>query len=287
MTGKNPWMKFFPSDWRADPAVQSCSMAARGLWFEMLCLMHGTGGFLTLNGRPMTARQLATLVGATDGDIEIWFSELDEAGVFDRDQRGVVFSRRILRDREKAEKDKDNGKRGGNPRLKGWVNPSDKAQKLEARSQIPDTTAKAVVVAPPHERNEIRSKCIEAAGADYARGFGKIDNLINSGVDFVDRVLPIIRAVAEEARARGAVIKSWAYFAEAIMDEHRAAPAAPAPLVEHVWCEKGSPEFERGNAARVARGEVPWSGFPSRHHNGAVGASFPASDVRAQEAANG
>ena len=36
----NPWMKFYTADWRSDPALRMCSMAARGLWVEMICLMH-------------------------------------------------------------------------------------------------------------------------------------------------------------------------------------------------------------------------------------------------------
>ncbi|KKK83931.1 hypothetical protein LCGC14_2788450, partial [marine sediment metagenome] len=37
---RRPWMKWNPSNRRADQAVQSCSLAARGLWLEMLGLMH-------------------------------------------------------------------------------------------------------------------------------------------------------------------------------------------------------------------------------------------------------
>jgi len=51
---KQPWLKFFPSDWRADPALRMCSLAARGLWIEMLCLMHEARphGSLLVNGKP-------------------------------------------------------------------------------------------------------------------------------------------------------------------------------------------------------------------------------------------
>ena len=32
----NPWMKFYPSDWRSDAALRTVSSAARGLWMDML-----------------------------------------------------------------------------------------------------------------------------------------------------------------------------------------------------------------------------------------------------------
>lgn len=128
-----PWMKFYPSDWRADPALRMCSIAARGLWMEMLCLMHEAEprGTLRVNGRPLTDRQIGTLAGCDVGEL---LSELEEAGVFSRDDEGTIYSRRMMRDEAKAKEDKANGKRGGNPALKGGDNPPDKAQKPEAKA---------------------------------------------------------------------------------------------------------------------------------------------------------
>lgn len=142
-----PWLKFYPPDWRADPALRVCSLAARGLWMDMLCIMHEAEprGYLKLNGFAVTPDQLAALVGASAKDILKCMVELERAGVFSRDN-GIIFSRRMVRDTKKAAEDKANGKGGGNPGLKPTpvrgVNPpvkpedngSDKAQKLEARA---------------------------------------------------------------------------------------------------------------------------------------------------------
>lgn len=140
-----PWMKFYPADWRSDPALRLCGLQARGLWIELLCLMHEAEprGYLLVNGSPLTERQIAALIGASVKEVAPLLAELDEAGVLSRTDAGVILSRRIVRDTERAERDKANGKRGGNPRLNGGVNPrhipsvngGDKAQKLEARSQ--------------------------------------------------------------------------------------------------------------------------------------------------------
>lgn len=143
----NPWLKFYPSDWRADPALRMCSLAARGLWMEMLCVMHENGGYLAINGNQVTLPQLTNLAGG--GEVTELLAELEGAGVFSRqDTDGLIFSRRMLRDIEKAGRDKANGKRGGNPQVKAGVNPSvdgeDKAQKPEARSHIPDKTPPSV-----------------------------------------------------------------------------------------------------------------------------------------------
>jgi hypothetical protein len=132
-------MKFYPADWRADPALRMCSLAARGLWMEMLSLMHEADprGSLLINGSKIATKQLASLCGATLRETIALIAELEAAGVFSRAEDGAIFSRRMKRDGEKAERDKANGKTGGNPRLIAGVNPRIKprVQKLEARIQ--------------------------------------------------------------------------------------------------------------------------------------------------------
>lgn len=139
----SPWLKFYPSDWRSDPALRMCSLPARGLWMEMLCLMHEATerGSLLVNGNPVSDKQLAALAGVSLRETVSCLAELEAAGVFSRDN-GIIYSRRMRRDTERAERDKANGKGGGNPSLKGGVNPpdngGDKAQKLDTRSQRSD-----------------------------------------------------------------------------------------------------------------------------------------------------
>lgn len=159
----NPWLKFYPSDWRSDPALRMCSIAARGLWMEMLCVMHENCGDLAINSKGLTPRQLATLAGCGVDEVDALLAELEDAGVFSRRDDGTIYSRRMIRDAEKAEADKANGSKGGNPRLRKGVNPSrngeDNAQKPEARSQVPEDT-------PPYPqgggRDDLFQKLVEA-----------------------------------------------------------------------------------------------------------------------------
>ena len=148
---RQPWMKFFPPDWRGDITLGPCSLAARGLWMEMLCIMHEAKprGSLVKDGEPYTPRRLAAVARAPVKEVERLLAELEAEGVFSRDPEGTIFSRRMRRDIEKAATDRRNGGLGGNPKLKGrhkgGVNPpdngQDKAQKPEARSQIPDPSS--------------------------------------------------------------------------------------------------------------------------------------------------
>lgn len=136
---KRPAFQFYPSDWRNDPGLRLCSAAARGLWVDMLCLMHEGEpyGHLTILGRQMTAESLGKLVGESTASVKKWLAELEANDVFSRDDQGVIFSRRMIRDEAVREaratggeaggrhghKGAEHGKKGGRPpKIKGGEN---------------------------------------------------------------------------------------------------------------------------------------------------------------------
>jgi hypothetical protein len=143
-----PWLKFYPSDWRAEPTLRMVSLAARGLWIELLCIMHEATprGFLLVNGKPLTPRQIACLTGLQSDEVAGLMSELEEAGVFSRDESRLIYSRRMVEDTERAERDKANGGKGVTPTssdglsrcrqggLMGGLTPE-----IKPRSQRPET----------------------------------------------------------------------------------------------------------------------------------------------------
>ncbi len=118
-----PAFQFYPGDWMKDPAVRSCSLPARALWFDMLCLMFESPrrGFLQhQSGEPMSAAQLTRIVGCAASEVDAGLSELENAGVFSRTDAGVIFNRRMVRDENKRSLCAEAGRRGGgNPTLKG------------------------------------------------------------------------------------------------------------------------------------------------------------------------
>lgn len=117
--GKLLWMKFYPGDWRSDPAVRGVSLAARGLWIDMLMLMHEASprGVLMVAGRIVGAETLARLCSADPGEVAALLDELETAGVFSRKKNGAIYSRRMELDEARSRKASENGRRGGNPAL--------------------------------------------------------------------------------------------------------------------------------------------------------------------------
>jgi hypothetical protein len=85
-------------------------MAARGIWIEMLCLMHEAEprGHLLLNGRPVTDAQLAALAGVPADIAQALLGELEAAGTFSRTRAGVIYSRKMRRDTATSAKQRAN-----------------------------------------------------------------------------------------------------------------------------------------------------------------------------------
>lgn len=119
MTGHR-WIKFWPQDWQRDPALRSCGPAARGIWMDMICVMHDGEpyGHLTINGKPATLRQIARFCGETEKDATRLVAELEESGVFSRADDGTIYSRRMVKDKAISDRGAIDGKTGGNPALK-------------------------------------------------------------------------------------------------------------------------------------------------------------------------
>jgi len=118
---RRPAFQFYPADWRKDAALQSCSVAAQGLWINIMCIAHECEpyGHLTVNGKPMQAAQLCRLVGLTPKECQRFLDELEAAGVFSKRPDGAIFSRRMLRDHQLAEYRAECGELGGEHGIKG------------------------------------------------------------------------------------------------------------------------------------------------------------------------
>jgi hypothetical protein len=124
---KRPWFKWYPSDWRGEPSLRMVSRSARSVWLDMLGLMHESTliGYLLLNGKKPSPEQLARVLGDDIRDLVPWLEELAAAGVYSETEDGIIYSRRMVRDHERAEKGREDvGRRGG-----AWGKPEKKTQR--------------------------------------------------------------------------------------------------------------------------------------------------------------
>lgn len=254
----NPWMKFYPSDWRSDPRLRMCSLGARGLWMEMLALMHDANpyGHLLIGACIPSPEQLALLVGAASEEVRRLLSELEAAGVFSRTGKGVIYSRRMVEDEKKAKIARKNGKAGGNPNLcktrdipppdnppdKPHVNGEDKTQIPEARSQNKEGGG---VSARTHEA------CRVVAGLsrlpETVRNLATVEGWLADGFDPERDIYPAVREVTATATAE---VGSFAYFTKAIV-RHHAARTTPKQESTNVHPIRPASTQRRGHSGRA------------------------------------
>jgi len=118
---KRPAFQFYPGDWMRSADLRSCSVAARGLWIEMLCLMHDGNpyGHLRVGDRVIGVQQLARMVGSTLKEAQICIAELVESGVCSVADDGCFYSRRMVRDEQVRNARIEGGKAGSEHGIKG------------------------------------------------------------------------------------------------------------------------------------------------------------------------
>src|ERR1700677_3040824 len=116
---KRPSFQFYPGDYMKDPALRACSLTARGLWMDCICLMHEGPeyGYLTLDHKPLDKVILARIIGTTLSEVDGCLNELKQHGVYAVDDRGIITSKRMIRDEYLRNVRAEGGKHGGNPAL--------------------------------------------------------------------------------------------------------------------------------------------------------------------------
>lgn len=99
------YIVFWPQDWVNEVTLHACSLAARGLWMDLICLAHSGDpyGHLASNGRPMTPEWIAKSLRMNPRTIRKLIRELEENGVFSRTNEGIIYCRRMVRDAEKSQ----------------------------------------------------------------------------------------------------------------------------------------------------------------------------------------
>jgi hypothetical protein len=231
------WGKFFWNDWSGDQALRACSLAVRGLWMDMLCIAarHDPIGFVALNGRALGAADLARMAGTDEAEVMALLAELEANGVFSRDRRGRIYSRRMMREAKRSEEGRKHGRKGGNPSLCSesrkslTLNPRDNpplnregsSQNPEARRQTRSEGVRTPSRQVPREVNgwvveAVVARCLDILGVGDLR-FPDIPivvaELLGEGAD---PDLHIYVAMSSVARQGVAGVSSVKYLSVAV-----------------------------------------------------------------------
>ena len=103
---KNHWVKWYWQDYLAETGLRMCSLAARGLWVEMLAIMSMAKrmGCLEIGDKAVDTKMLAKLVNEDENTVQKLLSELEFHNVFSRSKKGTIYCRRLVREAEISRK---------------------------------------------------------------------------------------------------------------------------------------------------------------------------------------
>ena len=104
--------------------MQALNAEERGIWFEILMLMHDSEqrGKLMLNGKPYPIDAIANIANSEKAKVNLAITKILTYGVAEIDAGGFIFNRRMLRDESFRMSRVFNGKKGGRP--KTYTKPS-------------------------------------------------------------------------------------------------------------------------------------------------------------------
>lgn len=237
-----PFIKFYSSDWRTDPELRMCSPSSRGVWIDCISIMMEAEpyGHLCINSAPAKPEQIAALTCTPVKVIKKALAELLENGVASQTDNGVIYSRRLVRDRQKQEQARNFGHQGGNPKLrnqdkgghkaplkgggypagdKGEANPHGKP---ESRYQNPDTR---------YQTDEVGLGWLEEACEAAGMPRGAAVNETGRGQSWLtlglrpEQIVETIRTTAMQRGLQPGKVSSLAYFDKPIRESASEAKA--------------------------------------------------------------
>lgn len=141
---RKPYIQFYPADWRGDLGLKRCGFAARGVWIELLGIMHESpspGFLLNSDGTPCKVSDIRELIGGTADQIRRALDELERNRVFDRDENRVIFCRKMVRKSAQSRVNSENAQ-------KRWD-----SEKQEENYQVASEVAYAKSVHHARERD--------------------------------------------------------------------------------------------------------------------------------------
>lgn len=211
---RRAWSKFYWESWTGDRKLRSCGLAARGLWMEMLAIMHEAEpyGHLLMAGKAVTVQQLANQAGCALKECTRAIAELEAATVFSRTEEGVIYSRRMVRDHAKTEQ-------GRADIAKRWGEDADPNRVPNSPPNRGPTGLPITLEARKLDSLALFEQIAATARIDLSRSqahAGPLNAWLASGADFERDVLPTVAGIA--GRPNYTPPQGLQYFTSAVME---------------------------------------------------------------------
>lgn len=168
---KLPHMPLYYKDWLSDANLCRCTLQAKGLWIDLLCLMWDCEerGKLASGGTPWTAEDISIAIRGPDAVITNALAELVAKNVIRQDDKGCYYNSRMVKDEEIRKVRAESGSKGGSK-----TQANTKAKSKAKPKQNP-ANANATAIAIDNATKEKKKKLDFSITADLKKHQTKID----------------------------------------------------------------------------------------------------------------
>lgn len=188
-----PWFKFYPTDWLGSGTLRRASHAVKGFYIDLLCVMYDceNKGRLEAAGVAWSEEEVSRSVNGDPTENLSHLRWLIQTGVLSKDDSGVIYSRRMVKDESRRKAGSEAGKKGGgNPDLtkddtdqqtykgKSKGRPKGEREKpiyLETRDQSIDTRSQKPEPPPPPTPSEAKSQRPEIQEEVEEESLGEVE----------------------------------------------------------------------------------------------------------------
>jgi len=139
---RRPWYKHDANDWLGDPELRRCSLKARGLLEDLMCIAHNSDryGYLEIGVKPSDPEwiiELSQIVRAHHKEVSTAWQDLLKRHRIGIGSDGVPFIKRMVQDNQYSLQQSELGKTGGNPTLKAPLKVEESESESKSKSKIP------------------------------------------------------------------------------------------------------------------------------------------------------
>jgi len=123
-------------EWLEMSSLRNVSLAARGLWIDLLCIFRDSpepGKLLLPDGRRITTVRLAAMLQSSLDDIRAAMAELQGVGMVQQAEDGTFYSTEIGKREKRRRRCATAGRKGGNPGIKTKQKAQDAGRAVEIR----------------------------------------------------------------------------------------------------------------------------------------------------------
>jgi len=201
-----PFMQLFPGDWLKDPAVSGLSPAARGIWFDLICVMHEAGRSGVIAG---TRASLSRMARCSTDELGGAINEFQLCNTCDVSEDGntvvTLVNRRMKRE---ADGRKSTANRVAEfrerERSNDLVTPASRPILQSSTSEFRDSdkASKPCGIGFSRRMAEVAKMAEETLNGEWCNDAGKWMNRIKADPEKVFRVMADVRSAIVERRVK-------------------------------------------------------------------------------------